>query len=402
MISLKLVAAVLLALCSTLPAYSKRASCPTKRLAKGKIQGGTDAEPGRYPYATSLQRHRHSGKHDPKDHFCGGVLIAEDLVVTAAHCVHPGVPGSETFPMLHIGGRDLVDDVDTEIRETCRTIVHQDFDPEDITKGFDIALLMLDSKTTKTPAKLDISQAKSSVGKAKVVGWGKDATKPFFLELQEVELVIVQNDECKVQVFDGVTSSMMCAQGNNSDVCKGDSGGGLVKVSNGCGENDVLIGLTSFGYECTDTVKGQGRSPGVYTRIFDFCEWLYKLGGKESTIYENPDCELPAFPEEIPDDVHPRSQNGKNSAPKEAEGSVPGGSPESGGSEQDGPDSQAPDEDTENVQQEEEALLSEIKPDSDVSQTYDDPAANDAPVSVPAAAGNTPAFQYGNSGDFVF
>lgn len=70
----------------------------------------------------------------------------------------------------------------------------------------------------------------------------------------------------------------------------GDSGGPLIKAGQGCGENDVLMGLTSFGFPCTNIVEGQGKSPGIFTRITDFADWIKNLGKNESVIYENQDC----------------------------------------------------------------------------------------------------------------
>jgi hypothetical protein len=50
-----------------------------KRILQPRIIGGTDAEQGQYPYMVSVVAN--SGTHD-----CGGVLVAKDVVLTAAHC----------------------------------------------------------------------------------------------------------------------------------------------------------------------------------------------------------------------------------------------------------------------------------------------------------------------------
>lgn len=74
------------------------------------MQGGSEADPGRYPYAASLQR---TQSHS---HFCGGTLIAKDLVLTAAHCVHPDDGKAQRFPYIRIGGTLLSEDPNSEVR----------------------------------------------------------------------------------------------------------------------------------------------------------------------------------------------------------------------------------------------------------------------------------------------
>lgn len=72
-------------------------------------QGGKPVPWGRYPYLVSI-RTRQS-----REHICGGTLIAKDLVLTAAHCVHEANTDAEPQPFLRIGGTDLEGDPDAEV-----------------------------------------------------------------------------------------------------------------------------------------------------------------------------------------------------------------------------------------------------------------------------------------------
>ena len=78
--------------------------------------------------------------------------------------------------------------------------------------------------------------------------------------LQHTSVKYVNNALCnkKYDADDQITNSMMCATANNGrDSCQGDSGGPLYDK-----ENDVMVGIVSWGYGCGNPVY-----PGVYSRI---------------------------------------------------------------------------------------------------------------------------------------
>lgn len=69
--------------------------------------------------------------------------------------------------------------------------------------------------------------------------------------------------------------------------CSGDSGGPLLHLGDGCGENDALVGLTSFGYEC---FQGDSDTPSIYSRVESFQEWINSFGKGEVLQFHNPSC----------------------------------------------------------------------------------------------------------------
>ena len=79
-------------------------------------------------------------------------------------------------------------------------------------------------------------------------------------ELMHVEVSYVSNEVCNVnylELEDYIDESKMCAADPGEDACNGDSGGPLYDA-----ENDVLVGVVSYGEECA-----LPKFPGVYGRI---------------------------------------------------------------------------------------------------------------------------------------
>ena len=79
-------AAILLAVVAAAtgaPNFSKRSLSILLNRGGGKIVGGTEAYPGEFPHQVALLQDGVGG------HFmCGGSLVAENMVVTAAHCIY--------------------------------------------------------------------------------------------------------------------------------------------------------------------------------------------------------------------------------------------------------------------------------------------------------------------------
>ena len=103
-----------LLLSSVLPDNAHVAFAAPDTVAEGRINGGENAQPGRYPYIVSLQNVRFGGS----GHSCGGSLIAPDIILTAARCMtvfarlediavrvgpyslREPIEGSEVFPIV--------------------------------------------------------------------------------------------------------------------------------------------------------------------------------------------------------------------------------------------------------------------------------------------------------------
>ncbi|KAF4092944.1 hypothetical protein AMELA_G00025950 [Ameiurus melas] len=232
-----------------------------------KIVGGENAVAGSWPWQVSFQR---SGSH-----FCGGSLINQNWVLSAAHCFQSYAADSITIwlGMQSLEGSNAY----KQKSSTSNIIIHQGYDHT--TNDNDIALVQLSSSVNLNDYVMPVCLAASSSSfpggtNAWVTGWGSIGSMnlPSPQTLQEVEVPIVSNSDCANGYGTGsITDNMMCAglaQGGK-DSCQGDSGGPLVVKVNGAW---VQAGIVSFGNGCA-----LPNFPGVYTRVSQYQGWINSM-----------------------------------------------------------------------------------------------------------------------------
>ena len=232
-----------------------------------RIIGGDEAREDRYAYAVSLS--------DEFGHFCGGSLIAEDVVLSAAHCDDRGKGNYNA-----VVGRHDFDDRDGQALSVKTALPHPDYDGD--TSDHDFLLIFLDkSANINTFVKLNTDAATPKVGApVTVMGWGDidptDDGKELSDVLMEVEVNAITNDECDASdgkfgsYKDSITSDMLCAreEGGGEDSCQGDSGGPLI-VKGANASEDIQVGVVSWGIGCASK-----DYPGVYSRVSAQYDWI--------------------------------------------------------------------------------------------------------------------------------
>lgn len=242
--------------------------------ASEAIVGGQNAQPGQFPWQISLQRK--FGRQF--SHTCGGSILSQTWVVTAAHCVQ-GVNKKSLRVVAGEHNRNVNEGVEQFVN-VSRKVVHPQYNSNTLEN--DIALLELSSPLILSAARRTaaiplFTPADSAAGfddpgtLATISGWGTTSEGGSSLPatLQFAQVPIVSDADARAVYGDSDVADSMLAAGfeqGGIDTCQGDSGGPLVLQTPG---GFKLAGLTSWGIGCA-----REGLPGIYTEVAFFNDFV--------------------------------------------------------------------------------------------------------------------------------
>ncbi|XP_011504864.1 PREDICTED: chymotrypsin-2-like [Ceratosolen solmsi marchali] len=221
-----------------------------------RIIGGENADIKEFPYVVSL------AMLNVEKHFCGGTIISNWHILTAAHCV---AERDYASIRIYMGNSNLQDSKDNSYG-IMTVVIHPQF-KNDIRN--DIAVIMLDRCIifNEFQNKINLPTKDVKAGSVGVItGWGRtnvNILKPADV-LQKASTKILSNSECHKSLKMSIMELMCVFERKGIGACYGDSGSPLVS-------NGEFVGIGARVFDCAVGI------PDIYTRVYPYVDFIKSI-----------------------------------------------------------------------------------------------------------------------------
>ena len=255
-----------------------------------RIIGGTTADIDDVPWQVGLISPQGKPSTVWQGQFCGGSIINERWVITAAHCLYDF---KQKKLLVFAGNDDLGVSMGTDVYSAAAWKMHPDYSsgPARDVWYNDIALVSLKStldfadpgiEPIALPTRIDPADAPAVGDSIGVSGWGATSSNesnpgyPYLL--QKTTLNVISNGaptSCgaySASDWNSLYETCIGFTGGGKDTCWGDSGGPYVAEIDADGDGNTeptLIGVTSWGNGCAEA-----SYPGLATRVTSYLDWI--------------------------------------------------------------------------------------------------------------------------------
>ncbi|CAN7942704.1 unnamed protein product, partial [Ixodes hexagonus] len=218
-------------------------------------------------------------KTKPIGHFCGGALVKNNFVVTAAHCLEGRRPEDI---LIKVGGHDLLNDDGVQYRKVQVWSVHARLTAADM--SYDVGVIKLDMPVnfTDTVSPVCLPGLRDTLPENTTcfsTGWGQTRGTGHSASLKQTRVVVRPFDACeRIRMIQPTleADNVVCAEDESglSGPCHGDSGGPFVCQNRRTGRW-TLHGMTSMGVDITysSAICGIG-TPAVWSSAVVFRSYI--------------------------------------------------------------------------------------------------------------------------------
>ncbi len=222
----------------------------------GRIVGGSEATPNDYPHLVALTI---DGLY-----FCGGNVISENTILTAAHCTD----GARSVEVTAGAHDQSVNEATQQIITSSDTMEHPDWNANTIAGDVSLIFLPEPLSLNEYVSPINLGSGEPPVGdRVTMAGWGKTCDVGCGVNdvVMEVTCPVLDDNEAEAYYGDFDWENIICIDSaGGMGTCNGDSGGPLMDAAGD------LVGVTSFGsiFGC------EVGAPACFRSVPSYNDWI--------------------------------------------------------------------------------------------------------------------------------